>query len=156
MESKGLKSMKSNAPPCAVSLLSVQLLIIQEHSGHFGLKKEIKSSPKLLHNLALRPSNGPKFAPIGPKTTPKGRHQYCLVGHLFPISSKQHGMRTRHSDVFQINKCYSKRYLKSAIPAMQRILNRDKQKQIEALKQISKSVLSPTNFACQQDLLLRH
>ena len=69
-------------------------------------------------------------------------------GHLFPINSKQHGMRTRHSDIFQVNKCYSKRYLKSAIPSMQRILNRDKKKQIEALKQISKSVLSPTNFAC--------
>ena len=42
-------------------------------------------------------------------------------GHLFPISSKQHGMRKRHSDVFQINKCNRQRYLKSAIPAMQRI-----------------------------------
>ena len=69
-------------------------------------------------------------------------------GNLFPIGSKQHGMRTRHSDIFQINRCHSKRYLKSAIPSMQRILNRDKKKQIEALKQISKSVLSPTNFAC--------
>ena len=59
-------------------------------------------------------------------------------GRLLPISSKGHKMKTRH--------WYSKRYMQSAIPSMQRILNRDKQKQVEALKQIS--VLSPTNFAC--------
>ena len=68
-------------------------------------------------------------------------------GHLFPISVKRHEMKTRHNDIFKVNKGYSKRYLQSAIPSMQRILNRDKQKQVEALKQISKVVLSPTNFA---------
>ncbi len=55
-------------------------------------------------------------------------------------------MKTRHCDIFKINNGYSKRYMQSAIPSMQRILNRDKQRQMEALKQIS--VLSPTNFAC--------
>ena len=69
-------------------------------------------------------------------------------GHLFPVSSKSHEMKTRHSDIFKINKGFGKRYMQSAIPSMQRILNRDKQKQVEALKQISKVFLSPTNFAC--------
>ena len=68
-------------------------------------------------------------------------------GHLFPINSKRHDMQTRHSDILKINKGYSKRYMQSAIPSMQRILNRDKQKQVEALKQISKVFVSPTNFA---------
>ena len=68
-------------------------------------------------------------------------------GHLFPINSKRHEMQTRHSDILKINKGYSKRYMQSAIPSMQRILNRDKQMQIEALKQISKLFVSPTNFA---------
>ena len=68
-------------------------------------------------------------------------------GHLFPVSSKRHDMQTRHCDIYKINKGYSKRYMQSAIPSMQRILNRDKQKQVEALKQISKVFVSPTNFA---------
>ena len=67
-------------------------------------------------------------------------------GHLFPISLKQHAMGTRHSDIYKINNCFGKRYMKSAIPSMQRILNRDKRKQVEALKRIS--LMSPTNFAC--------
>ena len=56
-------------------------------------------------------------------------------------------MQTRHSDILKINKGFSKRYMQSAIPSMQRILNRDKQKQIDALKQISKVFVLPTNFA---------
>ena len=69
-------------------------------------------------------------------------------GHLLPISTKGHKMQTRHCDIFKINNGYSKRYMQSAIPSMQRILNRDKQKQVRALKQISKVIVSPTNFAC--------
>ena len=57
-------------------------------------------------------------------------------------------MQTRHCDIYKINKGYGKRYMQSAIPSMQRILNRDKQKQVDALKQISKVIVSPTNFAC--------
>ena len=48
-------------------------------------------------------------------------------GHLFPISTKTHEMKTRHNDIYKVNKGYSKRYMQSAIPSMQRILNRDKQ-----------------------------
>ena len=69
-------------------------------------------------------------------------------GHLFPINSKRHDMKTRHCDIYKINKGHSKRYMQSAIPSMQKILNRDKQKQVDALKQISKVIVSPTNFAC--------
>ena len=57
-------------------------------------------------------------------------------------------MQTRRGDIYKINKGYGKRYMQSAIPSMQRILNRDKQKQVDALKQISKVIVSPTNFAC--------
>ena len=63
-------------------------------------------------------------------------------GHLFPINSKRHDMKTRHCDIYKINKGHSKRYLQSAIPSMQRILNRDKQKQVDALKQISKVIVT--------------
>ena len=48
-------------------------------------------------------------------------------------------MKTRHGDIFKINKGFGKR-------SMQRIFNRDKQKQVEAQKQISNVFLSPTNY----------
>lgn len=48
-------------------------------------------------------------------------------GHLFPLNSKCHDMDTRKSDYYKVSKSYSKRYLKSAIPSMQRLLNRDKE-----------------------------
>ena len=63
--------------------------------------------------------------------------------HLFPISKNQHDMRTRSNNMFKVNSAFSARYLKSAIPAMQKILNRDRKQQQQALK----SLMSPTNYA---------
>ena len=57
-------------------------------------------------------------------------------GHFFPVSSKRHEMQTRYFDIYKINKGYSKRYMQFAIPSMQRILNRDNQKQVDPLKQV--------------------
>ena len=57
-------------------------------------------------------------------------------------------MQTRHSDILKINKGYSKRYMKSAIPSMQRILNKDKQKQLEALDKTDLKSLCVTNKLC--------
>ena len=58
--------------------------------------------------------------------------------HLFPILSKQHNMKTRGNDLYQVNSGFSARYRKSAIPAMQRILNRDRKEQLSALKKLLK------------------
>ena len=64
-------------------------------------------------------------------------------GHLFPVNSKSHGMNTRKSDFYKVSKSYSKRHLQSAIPSMQRQLNRDIKEQRESLKKlISCSVTS--------------
>ena len=65
---------------------------------HFGLKKGVKSSPKWLQYLTLRPPNGPKFARIGPKTVPRGPHQYFIVMvsttiHYFGIFFGHFGMK---------------------------------------------------------------
>ena len=57
-------------------------------------------------------------------------------GHLFPLNSKFHDMKTRNSDYYKVSKSYSKRYLQSAIPSMQRLLNRDKREQKESLRKI--------------------
>ena len=45
--------------------------------------------------------------------------------------------------MYKVNSAFSARYRKSAIPAMQKILNRDRKQQQQALK----SLMSPTNYA---------
>ena len=64
---------------------------------------------------------------------------------------KNHHMKTRGGDVYKISKGFSERFVNSAIPYMQRLLNRDKKNQLKVLKT---STLSPTNYACSWDILL--
>ena len=75
-------------------------------------------------------------------------------GHLFPMSKKKHLMKTRGGEVYKVSKGFSERFVKSAIPYMQRLLNNDKKKQLKDLKMLKTSTLSPTNFACTKDILL--
>ena len=58
--------------------------------------------------------------------------------HLFPVVSKQHDMKTRNNELYKVNSAYSARYMRSAIPAMQKILNRDRKQQLLALRKLSK------------------
>ena len=69
-------------------------------------------------------------------------------GHLFPIRTKSHLMKTRGNAPFKIRKGFSERFVKSAVPYMQRLLNQDKKKQLKELKMLKPNALSPTNFAC--------
>ena len=51
-------------------------------------------------------------------------------------NSQRHDMKTRKSDFYKVPKSYSKRHLQSAIPSMQRQLNRDIKEQKESLKKL--------------------
>ena len=93
---------------------------------------------------------------LGMVTLSERRESLCLkfakkslrvdnFGHLFPVSKKKHQMKTRGGDVYRVSKGFSERFCKSAIPYLQRLLNKDKKKQ---LKELKRSTLSPTNFAC--------
>ena len=62
---------------------------------------------------------------------------------LFPMHKNSHNMATRQHEQYQVIRSYGKRYGVSAIPSMQKLLNRDHRKQKEALK----NLLSPTNYA---------
>ena len=84
---------------------------------------------------------------LGMKRLSERRNILCLkfakkslkvenFGHLFPVNSKSHGMNTRKSDYYKVSKSYSKRHLQSAIPSMQRQLNRDIKEQKESLKKL--------------------
>ena len=44
---------------------------------------------------------------------------------MFPRNKKNHKMKTRSPNVFQIQKAKTKRYKKSAIPHMVNLLNND-------------------------------
>ena len=96
---------------------------------------------------------------LGMTTLSERRENLCLkfakkslrtenFGHLFPIRTKRHLMRTRGNDFYKISKGFSERFVKSAIPYMQRLLNEDKRKQLKDLKMLKPNALSPTNFAC--------
>ena len=56
---------------------------------------------------------------------------------LFPKKLKMHDMSKRDFEYYKVNRTLTKRYLNSAVPQMQRILNFDKKKKIETLKQLS-------------------
>ena len=56
--------------------------------------------------------------------------------HLFLINSNEHSMKTRGNNLYKVNSGFSERYRKSAIPAMQKILNRDTKEQLKALKKL--------------------
>ncbi len=64
---------------------------------------------------------------------------------LFPRQSNSHEMKTRQKDIYQVSRSFGKRFEISAIPSMQRLLNKEYKKQRNALK----CILSPTNYACR-------
>ena len=49
--------------------------------------------------------------------------------HLFPLYKNEHNMKTRYSPKFELAKISSKRYKVSTIPHLQRLLNKEFQKQ---------------------------
>ena len=53
-------------------------------------------------------------------------------------NSKKHSMKTRGNDFHTVNSGFSARYKRSAIPAMQKILNRDRKEQLSAQKKLQK------------------
>ena len=71
----------------------------------------------------------------------------CLRIHnfqkLFPTHNNIHDMQTRQHEKYQVIRSYGNRYAISAIPSMQKLLNREHRQQKEALKKL----LSPTNYA---------
>ena len=86
---------------------------------------------------------------LGMKSLSERRNILCLkfakkslkvdnFGHLFPLNSKSHDMRTRKGNIYKVAKSYSKKYLQSAIPSMQRLLNKDMIEQKESLRKLIK------------------
>ena len=73
---------------------------------------------------------------------------------LFPRHKNDHDMKTRRQGEYHVSMSHGNRHAISAIPSMQKLLNKDLKKQKMLLKKLKNSSMSPTNFACM-DLLLR-
>ena len=58
---------------------------------------------------------------------------------LFPKQLNSHKMTTRQTDEYHVNMCNGKRYAVSAIPSMQRLLNRERNSQKMLLKKLMNS-----------------
>ena len=59
---------------------------------------------------------------------------------MFPKSSTKHAMSKRNFEFYDVNKTLTERYMNSAIPQMQRMLNICQKKKFETLKQLSMPV----------------
>ena len=59
---------------------------------------------------------------------------------MFPKKVIMHEMSKRNFEYFRVNKTLTNRYLNSAIPQMQRMLNKDKKKEIDILNQLKMPV----------------
>ena len=63
---------------------------------------------------------------------------------MFPRKVTMHEMSKRSFEYFRVNKSMTNRYLNSAIPQKQRMLNKDKKKEVETLNQLN----MPVNNDC--------
>ena len=63
--------------------------------------------------------------------------QNIKLKKMLPKKLTMHDLLKRDFEYYKVNRTLTKRYLNSAVPQMQRILNVDKKKKIETLKQLS-------------------
>ncbi len=64
--------------------------------------------------------------------------------NMFPRNRKSHSMEKRSGEKFTVNKAFTERYKRSAIPSMQRLLNSSEKDKIEIFKKINSTV--PVNY----------
>ena len=64
--------------------------------------------------------------------------------NMFPKNKKSHSMKKRSGEKFVVRKAFTERYRRSAIPNMQRLLNKLENEKIETFKKIENTV--PVNY----------
>ena len=128
---------------------------------HFGLTKKNRNDLERVQKSALRIILGKKYTSYSDalkmlKIEPleDRRKLLCLkfaknclkvdkLRKMFPKSSTIHGMSTRNLEFYDVNRTLTERYLNSAIPQMQRLLNSYKKKKYETLKQLDNYASEP-------------
>ena len=125
---------------------------------HFGLSKKNRNDLERVQKSALRVILGKRYTSYSDALTKLDiqslddrRKSLCLkfaknclkvdkLKKMFPKSSTMHNMSKRSFEFYKVNKTLTERYMNSAIPQMQRMLNSYQEKKIKALKQLNMPV----------------
>ena len=125
---------------------------------HFGLSGRNRNSLERVQKSALKVILGKKYTSynnalkeLNIDSLQDRRESLCLkfakkclkvnkLRKMFPKKFTMHEMSKRSFENFRVTKSLTNRYLNSAIPQMQRMLNKDKKKEIETLNQLKMPV----------------
>ena len=125
---------------------------------HFGLSGKNRNSLERVQKSALRVILGKSYTSyndalkeLNIDSLHDRRESLCLkfakkclkvekLRKMFPKKVTMHEMSKRSFEYFKVNKTLTNRYLNSAIPQMQRMLNIDKEKEIKILHQLDMPV----------------
>ena len=125
---------------------------------HFGLSGRNINSLERVQKSALKVILGKKYTSyknalkeLNIDSLHDRRESLCLkfakkclkvnkLRKMFPRKVTMHEMSKRSFEYFRVNKSLTNRYLNSAIPQMQRMLNKDKKKEVETLNQLNMPV----------------
>ena len=125
---------------------------------HFGLSGKSRNSLERVQKSALRVILGKRYTSynsalkeLNIDSLQDRREFLCLkfakkcfkvnkLRKLFPKKITMHEMSKRKFEYFRVNKTLTNRYLNSAIPQMQRMLNLDKEREIKTLNQLNMPV----------------
>ena len=92
----------------------------------------------------------------GSRSQLSGFAKNCLkvdkLKKMFPKSSTLLGRTKRNAEPFILNRTLTERYLNSAVPQMQRMLNCYQRKQNETLRQLT----MPVNYGLSESVSLRN
>ena len=122
---------------------------------HFGLTKKNRSDLERVQRSALRIILGNKYTSyndalkkLNIESLEDRRKLLCFkfaknclkvdkLRKMFPKNSTMHEMSKRNLEFYQVNRTMTERYLNSAVPQMQRLLNSYQRKKNETLKQLN-------------------
>ena len=129
---------------------------------HSGLTRKDNNDIERVQKAALRLILGEKYKGYSDAlnvmkmdSLEMRRHNLCLrfakqciknekLKNMFPKNQNRHRMEKRSGEKFLVNKAFTERYRRSAIPNMQRLLNNSEKEKMEMLKKIENSV--PVNY----------
>ena len=137
---------------------------------HFGLTQKNRNQLERVQKSALRVILGKRYTSysdalkvLNIESLEDRRNSLCLqfaknrlkvdkLRKMFPKSSTLHGMTKRNAEPFIVNRTLTERYLNSAVPQMQRMLNCYQKKQNVALRQLT----MPMNHGLSKSVSLRN
>ena len=119
---------------------------------HFGLSQKNRRDLERVQKCALRVILGKRYtsysealSKLDIESLDARRKSLCLrfaknclkvdkLKKMFPKSSTMHNMSKRRFELYKVNRTLTERYLNSAIPQMQRMLNSCQEKKMKTLK----------------------